>query len=130
MTENLTEAAILTVVGVLVVFVALIALMVTIVLLSRFASGKAAEARVVAPSIVEEAVQGVEEKQPGPDNETVAAIAVSLARAMTDTAARQTKREMGWTAQPATASPWARAGREELMRSRRKVGHRWGRPSR
>ncbi len=129
MTDNLTEAAILTVVGVITVFVALISLLVAIVLLSRFASGKAAESRVVSPSTAEEAGPQVHE-EPEPDKETIAAIAVSLARGMTDTAARPTKRETGWTAQPAISSQWARAGREELMRSRRKVGHRWGKPSR
>ena len=128
MTENLREAAILTVVGVLVVFVSLITLMVAIIILTRLTSGKTAEAKVVVPPVGwQEGPSGL--KEPGPGKEAIAAIAVSLARIMAETGAGRPipKEKPG---PPTRSSPWARAGRERLMRSRRKVGHRWGRSSR
>lgn len=129
MTENLTEAAILTVLGVLVVFVSLTSLMVAIILLSRLTSRKAAEATTKAPAteVQEISISGME---PVPGKESIAAIAVALARSMSESETVRPKRHEGPLPPGATSSKWASAGREELMRSRRKVGHRWGRASR
>ena len=128
MTENLTEAAILTVVGILVVFVALVSLMVAIIVLSRLTSRKET-ARVEAPPVE---VPDMPSGQQGPvtSKETVAAIAVSLARTMAETETVRPRRQEGPMRPEAVSRKWASAGREELMRSRRKVGHRWGKPSR
>ena len=129
MTENLTEAAILTVVGVLVVFVALVSLMVAIIVLSRLTSRKEAEAKVEAsPVEVHEMPSG--QQGPVPSKEAIAAIAVSLARSMAETETVRPRRQEGPVRPEAISRKWASAGREELMRSRRKVGHRWGKPSR
>ena len=129
MTENLTEAATLTVVGVLVVFVSLVSLMVAIIVLSRLTSRKGAGAVAQAPAAaVPEAPSAG--KEPAPDKETIAAIAVSLARGMAETEAVRPTRKGAPLTTATTSSKWASAGREELMRARRKVGHRWGRPSR
>jgi Na+-transporting methylmalonyl-CoA/oxaloacetate decarboxylase gamma subunit len=128
MAENLTEAAVITVVGVLVVFVSLAVLMVSIIVLSRLTSRKSVQAKEAAPPIMEEG--GDQAEEPGLSRECIAAIAVSLARTMDEAGpVRRTPPER-LPVTPASSSPWARAGREQLMRLRGKVGHQWGKPSR
>jgi Na+-transporting methylmalonyl-CoA/oxaloacetate decarboxylase gamma subunit len=129
MAENLTEAAVITVVGVLVVFVSLAVLMVSIIVLSRLTtSRKSVQAKEAAPPIMEEGGDQGDER--GLSNEAIAAIAVSLARTMDEARPVRRPPPERLAATPAGSSPWARAGREQLMRSRGKVGHQWGKPSR
>ncbi len=128
MAENLTEAAVITVVGVLVVFVSLAVLMVSIMVLSRLTSRKGVQAKEAAPPIMEES--GDRGDEGGLSSEAIAAVAVSLARIMDEAGPVRPAPPERPPVTPASSSPWARAGREQLMRLRGKVGHQWGKPSR
>ena len=120
MPEKLSEAAVLAVVGVAVVLVALTILMLAVMELSRLASGDKKNKGKAAPNVLQ---------RQGLSKGSIAAMAVAMALAMEE---RETAFTMGDGKAPASrpvVSPWAAAGRERLMRSRTKTGHKWGRPS-
>jgi Na+-transporting methylmalonyl-CoA/oxaloacetate decarboxylase gamma subunit len=122
MGEKLAEAAILVVVGMAVVFAALVILMVAIMILNRLFPDrdKRTEGLVLAEAIVSEESE----------REIVAALAVAVAKAMEKEreviSEQRTMNAVGWSGEP---SRWAVSGREQAMRSRRKAGRQWGRRS-
>ena len=114
----------LTGVGMGVVFAALILLMLAVMVLRRVVGGRRGnqEGNGTAPGAAESV---------GPSKESIAAMAVGLALLMEGrTAAPAGRSGGGVPTVGAGASPWVRAGRDQQMRSRRKVGHKWGRRSR
>lgn len=126
MAERLIESATLTVVGMVVVFIGLIGLMLVIMLLSKVAPAKGekkeAAAEEVAPTITEAAAEPRRDEK-----EAVAAIAVALAQ-LTEESQAAAVSQQPRVAAPETgtkSSPWAVAGREELLRSREKAGRQW-----
>lgn len=126
MSDNttLTEAAVLTGVGMAVVSAALILLMLAVVVLRRVMQRRkdSEEGNGAAPGATESV---------GPSKESIAAMAVSLALSMEEGRAATARSSGGGAPTIGTgASPWVRAGRDQQMRSRRKVGHKWGRRSR
>jgi sodium pump decarboxylase gamma subunit len=122
MGEKLAEAAILVVVGMAVVFAALVILMVAIMILNRLFPDR--NKRTEGPALAE-AIVSEESKR-----EIVAALAVALAKAMEREREvipeQRTMNAVGWSGEP---SRWAVSGREQAMRSRRKAGRQWGRRS-
>jgi Na+-transporting methylmalonyl-CoA/oxaloacetate decarboxylase gamma subunit len=122
MGEKLAEAAILVVVGMAVVFAALVILMVAIMILNRLFPDrdKRTEGLVLAEAIVSEESE----------REIVAALAVAVAKAMEKEreviSEQRPMNAVGWSGEP---SRWAVSGREQAMRSRRKAGRQWGRRS-
>jgi sodium pump decarboxylase gamma subunit len=122
MGEKLAEAAILVVVGMAVVFAALVILMVAIMILNRLFPDrdKRTEGPVLAEAIVSEESE----------REIVAALALAVAKAMEKERGvipeQRTMNAVGWSGEP---SRWAVSGREQAMRSRRKAGRQWGRRS-
>ncbi len=128
-TEALAESAPLVVVGMAVVFTGLFTLMVAATLMVRLSQPKnnnktekgiEAPPEVAVPSATGEADKG-----------TIAAVAVALALSMQKAITAPSERVMGAVPSPGspTGSTWTAAGREQLMRSRGKVGHKWGRRS-
>jgi Na+-transporting methylmalonyl-CoA/oxaloacetate decarboxylase gamma subunit len=123
-TTTLTEAAVLTGVGMAVVFAALVLLMLAVVVLRRVMQGRgdSEEGNGTAPGATESV---------GPSKESIAAMAVGLALLMEGSRVAPAGRSGGGAPTIGTgASPWVRVGRDQQMRSRRKVGHKWGRRSR
>ena len=120
--EQLGEAALLIVVGMLVVFAALVILMVAIMILNRLFPDKGKKTE--GPALLESVGTGESER------ERVAVLAVALAKAMErDQEVIPEQRVMsatGWAGEP---SRWAASGREQAMRSRGKAGRQWGRRS-
>ena len=118
------EGALLIVVGMAVVFAALIILMVAIMILNRLFpdKGKKTEGPALVDGILSEES----------DREKVAVLAVALVKAMDMDKEREvipeqrTTNAVGGSGEP---SRWAASGREEAMRSRRKAGRQWGRRS-
>ena len=107
-----------------VVFAALILLMLAVVVLRRVAQGRrdSEEGNGTAPGATESV---------GPSKESIAAMAVGLALLLEEGRAAPARSSGGGVPAIGTgASPWVRAGRDQQMRSRRKVGHKWGRRSR
>ena len=107
-----------------VVFAALVLLMLAVIVLRRVAQGRRdnEEGNGTAPGATESG---------GPSKESIAAMAVGLALLMEGHRAAPAGRPGGGVPTVgAGASPWVRAGRDQQMRSRRKVGHKWGRRSR
>lgn len=117
MTEQLPEAAMLALIGAVVVFTGLAILMLAIMVLSRLTSGNKKNKEMVTARIV----QGH-----GPGKESVAAIAVGLTLLMEEHEAASASEHGKAPAPGLMSSPWAAAGREQLMRYRRKAGHQWG----
>jgi len=117
-TDEIAKAATIAVVGVAVVMTALTTLMLAIMVLTRLAPGKkeGAEKRTL------EEVQGQ-----SPTKENIAAIAVAMALTMEEKEAALTVRGAQAAAPGHEVSRWASAGRERLMHSRRKPGHKRGR---
>lgn len=120
MRDEVWEAATIAVIGVAMVMTALTVLMLVIMVLTRLAPGKK-ESKVEATSEV------AHRQIPG--KESVAAIAVAMALAMEEEEKGSSHRGPQTIAPGHTASRWASAGRERLMRSRRKTGQKWGRSS-
>jgi sodium pump decarboxylase gamma subunit len=122
MGEKLAEAAILVVVGMAVVFAALVILMVAIMILNRLFPDR--DKRTEGPALAEAIVSEESER------EIVAALAVAVAKAMEKERGvipeQRTMNAVGWSGEP---SRWAASGREQAMRSRRKAGRQWGRRS-
>jgi sodium pump decarboxylase gamma subunit len=122
MGEKLAEAAILVVVGMAVVFAALVILMVAIMILNRLFPDR--DKRTEGPALAEAIVSEESER------EIVAALAVAVAKAMEKERGvipeQRTMNAVGWSGEP---SRWAVSGREQAMRSRRKAGRQWGRRS-
>jgi sodium pump decarboxylase gamma subunit len=122
MGEKLAEAALLVVVGMAVVFAALIILMVAIMILNRLFPDR--DKRTEGPALAEAIVSEESER------EIVAALAVAVAKAMekeTEVIPEQrTTSALGPSGEP---SRWAASGREQAMRSRGKAGRQWGRRS-
>jgi Na+-transporting methylmalonyl-CoA/oxaloacetate decarboxylase gamma subunit len=120
----LGEGALLVVVGMAVVFAALIILMVAIMILNRLFpdKGKKTEGPALVDGILSEES----------DREKVAVLAVALVKAMDMDKEREvipeqrTTNAVGGSGEP---SRWAASGREQAMRSRRKAGRQWGRRS-
>jgi Na+-transporting methylmalonyl-CoA/oxaloacetate decarboxylase gamma subunit len=120
----LGEGALLVVVGMAVVFAALIILMVAIMILNRLFpdKGKKTEGPALVDGILSEES----------DREKVAVLAVALVKAMDMDKEREVMPEqrtvnaVGGSGEP---SRWAASGREQAMRSRRKAGRQWGRRS-
>jgi len=116
------EGALLIVVGMVVVFAALIILMVAIMIMNRLFpdKGKKTEGPALAEAIMSEQSE----------KERVAVLAVALAKAMereTEVIPEQrTTSALGPSGEP---SRWAASGREQAMRSRGKAGRQWGRRS-
>ena len=118
------EGALLVVVGMAVVFAALIILMVAIMILNRLFpdKGKKTEGPALVDGILSEES----------DREKVAVLAVALVKAMDMDKEREvipeqrTVNAVGGSGEP---SRWAASGREQAMRSRRKAGRQWGRRS-
>jgi Na+-transporting methylmalonyl-CoA/oxaloacetate decarboxylase gamma subunit len=117
---NLAEAATIAVLGVAVVMSALTILMLAIMVLTRLAPGK----KENGEKATLEVVQGQ-----SPSKESVAAVAVAVALAMEEQEADKIRGRGKSPVSRPVASPWASAGRERLMHSRRKPGQKWGRPS-
>lgn len=124
MAENLLEAAVLTVTGMLVVFTALVILLVVLIVLTRLTSRKGAETEEAEVSV---SVAGEDTK---PSKESIAVMAAGLAWALEKAGTAAGKEKIELLIPPTVSSPWVKAGREELMRSRGKVGHQWGKRSR
>ena len=120
MTERLAEAAMLALIGVVVVLVGLAILMLAVMVLCRLAPGNKKNKEEIAPRIVE---------GQSPSKESIAAIAVAVASMMEEHEAASASEHGEAPAPRPVASPWAAAGRERLMGSRRKAGHQWGRSS-
>jgi Na+-transporting methylmalonyl-CoA/oxaloacetate decarboxylase gamma subunit len=120
MRDELWEAATIAVIGVAMVMTALTILMLAIMVLTRLAPGK-------KESKVEATIEVAHRQIPG--KESVAAIAVAMALAMEEEEKGSSHRGPQTIAPGHTASRWVFAGREQLMRSRRKTGQKWGRPS-
>jgi len=120
-TDELAKAATIAVIGVAVVMAALTTLMLVIMVLTRLAPGKEEDAE---KGTLEE-VQGE-----GPTKENIAAIAVAMALTMEEKEAALTVRGAQAAVPGHEVSRWASAGRERLMHSGRKPGHKWGRRSR
>ena len=120
----LGEGALLIVVGMAVVFAALIILMVAIMILNRLFpdKGKKTEGPALVDGILSEES----------DRERVAVLAVALVKAMDMDKEREvipeqrTTSALGPSGEP---SRWAASGREQAMRSRGKAGRQWGRRS-
>lgn len=120
MLPRLTESAMLTLVGMLVVFIVLTILMLAIMVLSRVAPAREETKEGTAPQVAEPEAA---------DKQAVAAIAVALAQAMQESEPAATEQAVAAPEPPAGASPWAVSGREQLMRSRGGAGRRWERLS-
>lgn len=118
MREQLWEAATIAVVGVAVVMATLTILMLAIMLLTRLFPGK--NGAIEMPKVME----GDE-----PTRESVAAIAVAMALAMEKKESDSSGRHTQPVDSGHQVSRWTSAGRERLMRSRRKPGQKWGRSS-
>lgn len=115
------DAATIAVVGVVVVMAALTILMMAIMVINRLVPGnKGAKTSAVPEDLEGESCE----------KESVAAIALAVALAMVDNEATLNGRGTQSTAPGHEVSRWASAGRERLMRSRRKTGRKWGRLSR
>jgi Na+-transporting methylmalonyl-CoA/oxaloacetate decarboxylase gamma subunit len=122
-TDTLAKAAILTVIGMVVVFVGLIILMLAIMVLQKVASGKKTGVEI------RQAVSKTGESE-HPSKASIAAMAVGLAWLMEESEAASARgQEAMAPVHGAGEGPWTIAGREQQMRSRGKVVHQWGRPS-
>jgi Na+-transporting methylmalonyl-CoA/oxaloacetate decarboxylase gamma subunit len=122
MSEDLAEAALLILIGMAVVFAALVILMVAIMIINRLAPDRAKKAE--GPVLLE-AIQS-EDSEKG----RIAAMAVALAKAMErDQEVISEQRMMGVVGLAGEPSRWAASGREQAMRSRGKAGRQWGRRS-
>lgn len=122
LTEKLAEAATLLGVGMAVVFSALVILMLAIVIINRLAPERAR--KTDAPVVLEEVETGAL------DRGKIAVLAVALAKAMEEE--QEVTRTQPMVGPPGAAgepSRWAVSGREQVMRSRGKVGRQWGRRS-
>lgn len=126
-TEALAESALLVVVGMAVVFTGLFILMVAATLMVRLSqpNNKTEKGIETPPEIAGPSATGEADKG------TIAAVAVALALSMQKAITAPSERVMGAVPSPGspTGSTWTAAGREQLMRSRGKVGHKWGRRS-
>ena len=128
-TEALLDSALLVLVGMAVVFSGLFILMVAATIVVRFSrrngDNNTGGAERSAPEVVPSTDTGE------PRGETVAAVAVALALSMQKAVIAPSERVMGAVPSPGSlsGSTWTAAGREQLMRSRGKVGHKWGRRS-
>ena len=120
--EAMGEGALLIVVGMLVVFAALVILVVSIMIMNRLFPDKGKKAE--APPSAESVVSGISER------EKVAALAVAVVKAMEkqngDIPQQSAANPVGWSGE---TSRWAASGREQAMRSRGKAGRQWGRRS-
>ena len=115
MPEKLVEAAMLAVAGVAMVMAGLTVLMLAVMVLCR-----------LVPGDKEKAASKVLQEQ-GLSKESIAAMAVAMALAMEE---QKTGSTIGLDEAPVPrplVSPWSAAGRERLMRSRTKTGHKWRR---
>ena len=120
--EAMGEGALLIVVGMAVVFAALVILMVAIMIINRLFpdKGKKSDGPALVGAIVSEQSE----------RERVAALAVAVAKAMEkDQEVISEQRMMGPVGWAGEASRWAASGREQAMRSRGKAGRQWGRRS-
>lgn len=124
-TDALLDSALLVLMGMAVVFTGLITLMVAATVVVRLSrrnntgAGKQTTAEVVRLTEPCET-----------DGAAVAAMTVSLALSMRqDGIASLAGAAGGFAASGGPAGTWAAAGREQQMRSRGKVGHKWGRRS-
>ncbi|MCX5992065.1 MAG: OadG family protein [Chloroflexi bacterium] len=120
MTKQLPEAAMLALIGAVVVFAGLAILMLAIMVLNRLLPGNKKNKEEIAPGIVE---------GQSPSKESIAAIAVAVALLMEEHEAASASEHGDAPAPRLMVSPWAAAGRQQLMLSRRKAGHQWGRSS-
>jgi Na+-transporting methylmalonyl-CoA/oxaloacetate decarboxylase gamma subunit len=119
MPEKLPEAAMMAVAGMAAVLVALTILMLAVMVLCRLMPGDKENKKKAAPNVL----QGH-----GVSKESIAAMAVAMALAMDEKKPTST---IGHDEAPVPrpmVSPWAAAGRERLMRSRTKTGHKWRSP--
>jgi Na+-transporting methylmalonyl-CoA/oxaloacetate decarboxylase gamma subunit len=124
-TDVLLDSAVLVLMGMAVVFTGLFTLMVAAMVLVRFSprSNTGAGRQTMA-----EVVRAIEPG--GTDGATIAAMAVALALSMRkDGIAPLAGAAGGFSPSVGPAGTWAAAGREQQMRSRGKVGHKWGRRS-
>lgn len=109
MTRDLAEAATIAAVGVTVVMAALAALMVAIMLITRLApGGKQTRSRAGTRDLVDETLE----------RQGIAAMAVALAMVLDVEKKSGAAPPAGPAAVRPVASPWASAGREQLMRAR------------
>lgn len=122
MSNDIWDAVILIVVGMAVVFAALVILMLALMILNRFFpdKGKKTEEPTMAEAIVPEESE----------REKVAALAVALSMAMVQSeTARKKQIDLSDRVPLVEACRWAVAGRESAMRSRQRAGRQWGRRS-
>ncbi len=125
-TEAVLDSALLVVVGMAVVFTGLFILMVSAIVVVRLSQ------RNNNGAGREPATEVCRSDDPGePGGATIAAVAVALALSMQRDRLAPSEGLMGTVPPSGTAagSTWAAAGREQQMRSRGKVGHKWGRRS-
>ena len=109
-------------VGMLVVFAALVILMVAIMIMNRLFPDKGKKTE--GPTLAEAIVSGQSER------EKVAVLAVALAKATEkEREAIPELRTMNAVGPSGEPSRWAASGREQAMRSRGKAGRQWGRRS-
>jgi Na+-transporting methylmalonyl-CoA/oxaloacetate decarboxylase gamma subunit len=124
-TDALLDSALLVLIGMAVVFTGLFTLMVSATVVVRFSrrdntgAGRQTTAEVVRPAGLGET-----------GGAAIAAMAVALALSMQrDRIAPLGGLAGGVPPSGGPAGTWAAAGREQQMRSRGKVGHKWGRRS-
>ena len=120
--EAMGEGALLIVVGMVVVFVALLILVISIMIMNRLFPDKGKKSE--GPASVEAVAAESSEK------EKVAVLAVALVKAMEKDGGgipqQSAANPVGWSGE---SSRWAASGREQAMRSRGKAGRQWGRLS-
>ncbi len=121
MAGEIAEAAALAVVGIATVLSALAILMVATMVVMRVVQGRREESKEIP------------EPDPDPDRERfpagerVAVIAVAVALAMQKEQAASPARVGTTSMTHAAVNQWQTAGRQRLMRSRKKAGRQWGR---
>ena len=120
--EALKEGTLLIVVGMAVVFVALLILVIAIMIMNRLFPDRGKKSE--RPASVE--AIGAEQSEKG----KVAVLAVALVKAMEKDGGgipqQSAANPVGWSGE---SSRWAASGREQAMRSRGKAGRQWGRRS-
>lgn len=120
MAGEIAEAAALAVVGIATVLSALAILMVATMVVMRVVQGRGEESKEIP------------EPEPDPDRERfpagerVAVIAVAVVLAMQKEQAASPGRDTT-SMTHAAVNQWQTAGRQRLMRSRKKAGRQWGR---
>jgi Na+-transporting methylmalonyl-CoA/oxaloacetate decarboxylase gamma subunit len=123
--DALRDSAVLVLMGMAVVFIGLLTLMVAATVLVRFSRrNNTGAGRQMTAEVVRSTELG------DTDGATIAAMTVALALSLRQNGiAPLAGAAGGFAPSVGPVSTWAAAGREQQMRSRGKVGHKWGRRS-